>query len=603
MPIPPSSYSSGPVFMQQLNTDLYGTQTGGPSGVAFHAQRPLLSETVYIGGTAYTDLVPQPVQGFGCFAYTVIDTTALSAQGADNPGTASTFRFKNFVPGSYGAAGSAGGWWLTWNFPRTGNVTVPPGGVGAGMSVNSIFRDIGVFQYGSPAVANTPYYLDLAPVGYGSTATWQPSFYWLTPSTPTIVANASDTSGITTRMGFAWHTVQAGGSAVPSVPSVAQSWGTVTSPMLNGMGSALAFLNNPPALRCITTTGQGINNSTNTIIQFNAAPQLDNYAGWSTAVSSYTAPLPGMYLFSPTVVWGTASSSGIRWSGLLVHAGGTNATHNGPVYAATPVGPGVSGAGLTATAQARILSLNAGDTVQAVGFQNAGVTVPLYTGYNTRLIGAYMGQQAAAGTTLAYTPPVTGFRFQAGALAGTALTAALNARIGGDLAFLLNRPYFTGFQATSQSGFANNSGFHQVNIDTLGALPRGGNGDSYGGWDPVNHRYASQVAGWYLVLADLYPTPPASGTAGVLTAGIFCSTSGGITPSSSPDNYQQVYYPVATGGPPPGGFAAGMYYLQPGEYVYPMLNVTNWGGTWGTFVSAGTASTIHSQFSCFYMSE
>ena len=213
-----------------------------------------------------------------------------------------------------------------------------------------------------------------------------------------------------------------------------------------------------------------------------------------------------------------------------------------------------------------------------------------------------MTPQAAAGTVLSFTPPVTGFRFQAGVLAGTALTAALNARIGNDVNFLLNRPYFTGWQATAQTGFASSSGFHQVTIDTLGALPRGGNGDNYGGWSTANSWYASQVAGWYLVIADLYAVPPVSGTAGVLTAGIYCSSSGGVAPVSSPDQYQQVYYPVSTGGPPPGVTAIGLYYLQPGEYVYPVIQAQTWGGTWGTLVSTGTANTVHSQFSAFWMS-
>ena len=209
-----------------------------------------------------------------------------------------------------------------------------------------------------------------------------------------------------------------------------------------------------------------------------------------------------------------------------------------------------------------------------------------------------MTPQAAAGTVLSYTPPVTGFRFRAGALAGAALTAALDARIGNDVDFLLHRPYFTGYQSIAQTGFPNTAGFRQITIDTVGALPRGGNGDSYGGWSASNHWYVSQVPGWYLVIADLYAVHPPSGTAGILTAGIFCSSSGGVTPAATPDNYQQVYYPT-TDSQPPGAFAMGMYYLAAGEYVYPMLSASSWGGTWGTQVSTGTTGTIHSQLSVF----
>jgi hypothetical protein len=567
--------------------------------VAFHARRPLLSESVMQGGTAYSPLVTQPVDVSGIQAFSVIDTTALFGVGADFPGTASVFHFVNWVPASGGSATNTGGWWLTWNFPFTNPVTAPPGAVGAGMTLNNSFVQTGVIQYGGTGHNNCPWYLDLVSTG-GSGNTWKPSFYWLTPSTPVINGNSTDTAGQTTRMGFLWQSVAASGTTVSAVPSVSASWGTVTSAALNTMGSALTLLNNPPTLRASTTSGQSFGDATITIAGLHNTPDVDNYAGWSTAISNYTVPLPGLYLFSPTLVWGTASAANDRWCGLQVTAGGTTVNYQGPAYAATPVGPGTTGTGLTATSVARILSLNAGDKVAAYGYQNSGAALSLYTGYETRLIGAYMTPQAAAGTTVSYTAPVTGYRFQAGALQGTALAATLASRIGNDVGFLLNKPYFTGWQGTSQSGFANNGGFQKVTIDTPGALPRGGNGDNWGGWSASNHWYVSQLAGWYLVMFDGYATPPAATTA-TLTAGIYCSSSGGIAPSSTPDQYQQVFYPVSTGGPPPGAFAMGMYYLQPNEYVYPVLQAQNWGGTWGTFMQTGSVP-VNSQFSVFLAS-
>jgi hypothetical protein len=565
--------------------------------VLFHATRPLLSETVTHGGTAYTALALQAVAGKGLNAYTVIDTTALAGTGADQPGTYSTFTFTNTVAATSGASGGYSGQWLTWNFPRLGHVTAPPGGVGAAIFLNGASEFLGTFQYGDPSQDNTPWYLDY--VQATSTDVYAPGFWWLSPTVPAITANNADSAGITTRMGFLWQTVLSGGGTLPAVPSVATDWGTVTSAHLNGMGSALTLLNNPPSLRVSNAATQNVPASTQTVIQF---PQvnLDNYAGWSTATSTYTAPLPGLYLFSNTVTWGTATSAGVRWSGLKVTAGGSAVTHQGPAYQAVPVGPGVSGIGLTGTAQARILALNPGDTVQCTAAQDSGITVATFGA--PRLIGAYMTPQAAAGTVLSYTPPVTGFRFRAGAIGGTAATAALDARIGNDVNFLLNRPYFTGYQGTAQTGFPNSAGFHQITIDTVGALPRGGNGDNYGGWSAADNWYVSQVAGWYLVIADLYAVPPPAGTAGILTAGIFCSSSGGVTPTSTPDNYQQVYYPTRDTSPP-GAFGMGLYYLQPGEYVYPMLSAASWGGTWGTEVAAGSTATIHSQFSAFFVSE
>lgn len=602
MPIQPSSYSSGPLAPQQINQDLYGIP-GAPSGVRFHTRRPLLFETVVSGGTAYTSLVPQPIAGAGLIASPMVDTTALAGIGADNPGVGAKFTFQNWVPASGGNPGLFAGRWLTWNFPYTAPVTVPPGGVGAGMTNNSSFNNIGTFQYGNTGHFNCPFHLDLIAPGAGSVNTWKPSFYWLTPSTPVIEGNADDTTGPTTRMGFLWQSVTAGtGGTVSAIPSVSQTWDPVTSAALNGMSSALTFLNNPPTFRVSGTAAQSIGNATVAVLGLHSTPDYDNYSGWSTALANYTAPLQGLYLMSPTVVWGTASSTSFRYCGLQVTAGGTTTNYQGPSYAATQVGPGTTGTGLTSTAAVRVLSLNQGDKVAGYGFQNSGGALSLYTGFQTRLIGAHMSPRAASGTVLTYTPPPVGFRFTAGTGPGTALTASLNARIGGDLNFLLNRPYLTAYQSAPQGSFANNSGFHQVNMDTLGALPRGGNGDNYAGWSTANHWYVSQVPGWYLVMAELFATVPSATTA-TLTAGISCSSSGGIAPSTSPDAYQQVVYPLTgAGGPQPGAYAMGVYYLLPGEHVHPVLQAQDWGGTWGTFANVGAATVVASQFSCFWLS-
>ena len=434
----------------------------------FHATRPLLSETVIKGGTAYSALSEQTVAGKGVEAYTVIDTTALAGTGADQPGTYSTFTFTNTVPASSGVSGGYSGQWLTWNFPRLGHVTAPPGGVGAGNSLNGTPQFLGTFQYGDPSQDNTPWFLDFIQIGASDVIA--PNFWWLSPTVPAITGSTVDSSGITTRMGFLWQTVLSGGGTVPAVPSVATDWGTVTSAKLNGMGSALTLLNSPPSLRTSSNTGQSIPASTRTVIQLPTV-QLDNYAGWSTATSTYTAPLPGLYLFSNQVQWGTATSAGVRWSGLNVTAGGSTVVWQGPAYQAVPVGPGVSGVGMTGTAQARILALNPGDKVQAIAAQDSGITVATFNA--PRLIGAYMTPQAAAGTVLSYTPPVTGFRFRAGALAGAALTAALDARIGNDVNFLLHRPYFTGYQSVAADRVPQHGGLPPDHHRHCGRAPAG----------------------------------------------------------------------------------------------------------------------------------
>jgi hypothetical protein len=605
MPIEPSTYTSGPLSAQQLNSDMYTANATftGATGVLFHTRRPLLSETVYAPGTVYTSLYHGQIATAGIQAYSVIDNTAYYGIGADSPGVYGFFRFRNFVQSSAGTLGGYGGWWLTWEFPYTGAVTDPPGGVGAGLYIGgTVNYSNGVFQYGSTLHDNCPWYMDLVNAGWGSVSAYTPAFWWLSPSVPVIEANSNDSSGLTTRHGWLWQGVSAGGSIVAGVPAPSTSWGTVTSAALNqSIGSCLTLLNNPPLLRVTASSSQVFTSGGTGAVLFPGTPVVDNYNGWSTATSAYTAPLPGLYLFCPMTGWGTQSSTGIRLSGLKTSAGGTGVGqfYQGPVYQATPVGPGVTGVGMTGTSVVRVLNLDAGDTVTDYGLQNSGISVSLLASYGARLIGAYLGQVAASGTVLSYSVPTPSFRWQAGALAGTALTAALETYIGNDISFLMNKPYFTGYQATAQT-FGTAATFNKVVIDTVGTLPRSGNGDNYGGWNSSANLYESQVAGWYLSIADLYATPPVSGTVGVLTAGFSVATSGGITPYATPDQYQQLYHP-AVGGPSPGVTAIGMYYLEPGETIYPVMQAFGWGGTWGTHVSA-VSPYIYSQFSCFWVS-
>lgn len=604
MPLPPSTYVSGPVTPAQLNADLYtfGNVNFNATGILFHSHRPLLSETIVQGGTGYAALSQQAIAGGGVIGYTAVDTTALFSPGADGPGTFAAFRFSNGISGSGGIAGvsAAGGYWLHWNFPRLGLVTNPPGGVGAGLGTGGTMIYSGSFQYGSTTQGNAPFFLDLVFPGGTTSPFWFPFFWWETASTPTITGNAIDSAGATTRQGWLWQCINLNiGNLATSIPAPSLSWGTVTSAALNStIGSVLTFLNNPPVVRSILTGGQTVPNAVNTTMNF-PAPSVDNYSGWSTALTHYSAPLPGLYLFSETLIWGTASSTGVRESILQTTLGTAAAFYKGSSYQATPVGPGVSGVGLTGSTALRIFNLNAGDSITGVGLQNSGVSMPLYTGFSSRLIGAYMSPVAATGTVITgLTVPNTGFRWQAGLLSGTALTAALNQHLGSDLQFLMNKPYFTGYQQTAQTGFASSSGFHRVTIDTIGTFPRTGNADNWAGWSTANTWYTSQLAGWYLVVADLYATPP-TGTTGVLAAGIGITSSGSIVPTSAPDVYQEVAFPN-TGTRAPGASAIGLYYLLPGESVYPSLSAMSWGGSWGTYVNNTSTQISFAQFSVFW---
>jgi hypothetical protein len=354
----------------------------------------------------------------------------------------------------------------------------------------------------------------------------------------------------------------------------------------------MSFLYNPPVLRQDQFLNTSIPNSTGTKLTYGTVrPDIDTYGGWGTATSTYTTQVPGMYLAFNTVAF-ASNSTGIRFSGLTVNSTNYQGPYNSTV---------ITGA-MCSVVQARVLDLNAGDTVSLYCFQNSGGSLNLSgTGPNTngssRILLIWLAPFASG---LTYTPPNTAFRWMAGQASGGALLSLLNTHLGNDISFLLNRPYFTGYQASAQSGFANNSGFYQVTIDTVGGLVHGSAGDSYGGWSASNHWYVAQVAGWYLVVAEVFASNPTT-TTGYVTAGIFCSTSGGLTPAATPDWYQHLYYNV-TGSGPTGACAIGLYYLAAGEYVYPMIQTQDWTATtWGTTVS-GT-SGVYSQFSCFWVCE
>ena len=162
----------------------------------------------------------------------------------------------------------------------------------------------------------------------------------------------------------------------------------------------------------------------------------------------------------------------------------------------------------------------------------------------------------------------------------------------------MGRPYLTGYQGSAQTGLANNT-WNPVTIDTVGGLIHGSYGDNYAGWSASQNAYVAQQAGWYLCIFEGFATVPGSASPGpYLTAGFSVPTSGGVPPLTSPDWYQSIFWPL-TSGSPPGVSAIGSYYLQVGESVQPQMMAKNWGGSWGTYVSA----TSRSQFSVCWLAE
>ena len=465
----------------------------------------------------------------------------------------------------------------------------------SGISGVPVFASNGVIQAQGTAATACSYFADLLNVGPGTANTWQPGTLVADASatTRTPPSDGVDTSGLTSRVTWAWAGVSTGGSTVTQVPAPQQTWtSAITTAQLNGPTGpkqALQFLNNPPLFKVAQGLSTSIAGSALSTLSFGSAPSIDTYSGWN-GTGTYTAQLPGLYLAAPLVSF-AANGAGQRYAGLSVAGTQGTTTLQGGAY------PAVGTGGVTAAGQIRVLDLQAGDTVSLQAGQTSGSSLNLAgTAATTRLVLAYLCPYSSGGVASA-TPPYTPFRWQAGFTAAQ-LPALLSQHLGNDLSFLVGRPYFTGYQGSAQTGFANNT-WNAVSIDTPGGLIHGSYGDNYGGWSASQNAYVAQQPGWYLTLFEGYASLPGSVSPGpYLTAGFNVPTSGGVPPLTSPDWFQSLYIPLLSGSPP-GVSAVGTYYLMQGESVQPMLNARNWGGSWGTYVS----STTRSQFSLCWLAE
>ena len=574
------------------NTELFAGQGAIQAHTtSFQGCAPYIDIRNAGGGVAGT--VPSPV------AYQQITTTFLP-QGTWTAGwitvisaTASSSDTNNFAlvlgTSTIATAVNAG---TTGTFPQTSvpiSVTAPSGQylsvtAGAVTPTSATTYAAGFYGDGLPSIGN----------GY----IWQPAGFYADASatveqTPT---NPADTAGFTPRHTWIWAGVTQQGTTVSQVPTPQANWdGPVTSTLLNGpsgIRQTLEFLNNPPMMRWQQINAVSIPNVTNTVVTFNSAdeiePLYDTYSGYNATTGAYTVPLPGLYLAFAVMPF-NANSAGVRYAGFQVN--GT--AYEGPAYSA------VSAASVPTSAVAvRVLDLNAGDTVSPICYQSSGGSLALGPSLNASRFGMLYLCPYSAGGVQAFTPPLTSFHWYAG-LPADQLLGYMNQHLGNDLNFLVNRPYFTGYQRNAQSGLTDGT-WNAVTIDTPSGLVHGNLGDNYGGWNAAQNMYVAQQPGWYLVIAEVYGNTPSAATA-YMAAGINCPSSGGVNPSTSPDQYQTVYFPVTTGKTYPGALAIGAYYLAVGESVQPMIYANNWGGNYGTGVS-GTPS-VNSQFSVTWCAE
>ena len=597
MPTQPSPWYSGPLSPQHLNLNLYSYHGSGygATGILFHSHRLIMAEsmtqcralTVSSGGTWNI------FQGTNTTAFNIVDTACLFGLGAEYPGVNAVYHFVPQALGANGVAGTGstatGGNYLVAHFATGAVAGATPAAIGAGMYVQagttaSVFSAQGVIQAHSTQHTGMSFYLDLINTGTNNN-TWKPAGFYadnsLTTETP--AASSTDTAGFTPRDLWVWASVTSGGSTVSSVPTPQASWtGPITSSLMNGSSGpvqALTLLNNPPALRVSQALTTSITNNTATTVPFTSHGTIDTYAGFGTATSAYTAPLNGLYLAFPTISY-ASNATGARYAGLSVTSGTVTTALQGPAYAA-------SGAGAMSTTGVRVLDLNAGDTVKATAFQNSGGALNLGGAtWSSRLCMLYLCPYSAGGIN-SFTPPATAFHWMAG-LPASSMQALLTEHLGNDLNFLVNRPYFTGYQSVAQTGLTVGS-WTAITIDTVAGLIHGSPGDSYAGWSAYSNSWAAPQPGWHLVISEVYAALPTLAT-GYLSAGIKVPTSGGIAPSTSPDWYQTVFFPL-TSGPVPGAAAIGCYYLNTGETVQPVALAQGWtNSTWSTASAAATRS-------------
>jgi hypothetical protein len=349
----------------------------------------------------------------------------------------------------------------------------------------------------------------------------------------------------------------------------------VSSALLNqSITTTLEFLNYPPTLRLASNLSTSLTASTANVVPL-TSPSIDTHSGWTSGtVHSYTVPVNGVYLVHacPNI---NSTAGADAYAGVFIN--GTR--YFGPAYTV----PG--GSATTVRPQlTHLVDLHAGDTVQLFEYPTA--TTTLQSAQSSRLIVKWMATLAGSSNSMSWQLPDMWYRWQAGEPGGS-LPSLFTRYVGNDLSFLINRPYFLGFQGTAQTGLSQST-WATVHMDTASGLIHSSAGDNYGGWvsGTANH-YAAKVPGWYMAVMSVSQATPSSSCTHV--AGIGYYTAAGAPQQTVPDVYQCIT--SNTSSSIPGAEAIGLYYLDVGDYLVPQYQETGV-TTFATSVAAGHNSTF-----------
>jgi len=450
-----------------------------------------------------------------------------------------------------------GGWYLVSAFTPITNInagsvvysTAICSGFTSGQP-NLNFR--GTSQAGNAGHDVTPFAVDL--IRPGGNSFFVTAYNGGSGSPNAQLKFSTDGSGESFTFQALWASVPpANGHIAGAAPAPKTSWlstDTVTAAGLNAeIRDIFRVLNMPPALKVQSTGTTSCATSTATAISLPSV-LLDSYSGWNSGTSTYTAPFSGIYLISGNVFFPGSGTVTLAKTG--VNVGGTN------IWG--PAGPDPSG-GVLGTSKIGLFDLNAGDTVQLMGFQTSGSTQSTVSSPVSQLVILYMGAKGAV--TGSPTPPDLSYRYPPQGGSAAALST-LNTHLANDTNFLVNKPYFTGHQQTQQTGIADGTET-QVIIDTIAGQVHASNGDNYSGWNATTHVYTAPVDGWYMAISEVF-LPPATLTTQPASAALL-QVSSNFGASDAWDWYQHAT--ANTSGQVTGAAAMGFYYLRQGDTITP----------------------------------